>query len=352
MKRTVSMILTAMMVLTLLPGCGSKAADQGTKAAGTGAQTETKSTEPETSDGTPAPAPSSMDKLDEDVTIYVMVKAGGGLDVRARAIAPYLAERLGVNVTVENVEGGGGAICATQFVNQRKGAHDIFMCAASVFTSTTLTTEVAYSLEDVTPLGSIDNEQFGLFVCPNQSGFRTIEDVIAYGRDNVIIFGSGGVGNVTFGMQNALYKALNLEAETLTHSNAPEGLTNCMGGHNVITMAGLEVARSYVESGDVAPVLTFSDGEYAGYEGYTVPGITSLEGCEDLAYSGLQFMCVGSSLPEEDVAFMQQALADCLNDPDCLADLAAIGVASPWIMEPADIVDHIEKEREMLSEIM
>ncbi len=49
---------------------------------------------------------------------------------------------------------------------------------------------------------------------------------------------------------------------------------------------------------------------------------------------------------------MQQALADCLNDPDCLADLAAIGVASPWIMEPADIVDHIEKEREMLSEIM
>lgn len=351
MKRAVSMILIGMMVLTLFSGCGVKAPGEGTGGA-TGTQTDAQSTESDASSDTQAPASPSVDKLDEDVTIYVMVKAGGGLDVRARTIAPYLAERLGVNVTVENVEGGGGVICATQFVTQKKGSHDIFMCAASVFTSATLTTEVSYSLEDVTPLGSVDNEQFGLFVCPDQSGLSTIEDVIAYGKENTLIFGSGGVGNVTFGMQNALYQALNLTAETLTHSNAPEGLTNCMGGHNVITMAGLEVARSYVESGDVVPVLTFSDGDYTGYEGYTVPGITSLEGCEGLAYSGLQFMCVDSGLPAEDVAFMQQALADCLSDPKCLADLAGIGVADPWIMEPSDIVDHIKKEHEMLSEIM
>ncbi len=350
MRRTVSTVLTLMTLLVLFTGCGSKATGDEGKAPGADAQKQSTQKDSPSRDETGESA--GLNKISEDVTIYVMVKAGGGLDVRARTIAPYLAKRLGVNVTVENVEGGGGVICATQFVNQKKGAHDIFMCAASVFTSAVLNTEVSYSLEDIVPLGSIDNEQFGLFVCPKQSNFQSIEDVIAYGQNNVIIFGSGGVGNVTFGMQDALYKTLNLKAETLTHSNAPEGLTNCMGGHNRITMAGLEVARSYVESGDVVPVLTFSDKEYTGYEGYRVPSVTSLEGCEGLTYSGLQFMCVDSSLPSQEVAFMQEALADSLADPDCLADLKAIGVEAPWIMESGDILDHVEKEYEMLSEIM
>lgn len=336
MKRFLTMLLALGMGLALLSGCGQTSAP-----ANSTPEVESQST-----------VSSGEAKLNEPITVYVMVAPGGGLDVRARTLAPYLSERLGVDVTVENVEGGGGVICATQFINQKKGAHDIFMCAASVFTSATLTTEVSYSFEDVVPLGAVDNEQFGLFVCPQKSGLETMDDVIAYGKDNTLIFGSGGVGNVTFSMQDALYKALGLNAETLTHSNAPEGLTNCMGGHNVITMAGLEVARSYVESGDVVPVLTYSAEDYTGYEGYTVPSVTSLEGCEKLTYSGLQFMCVDSSLPQEDIELMQQALLDCLEDPDCAAALKEIGVAEPCIMTPDEVTAHVSAELEMLSGIM
>lgn len=342
MKRIMSMMLMCSMVPLLLTGCGTSSSTE-TKSSSDSAVSGTISTE-----SAESAEKVILEKLDEDITLYTHVKAGGNLDVRARALAPHLAKRLGVNVTVENVEGGGGVICATQFVTQRSHPHDIFMSAASVFTSGLLSGTPAYSLDDVIPVGTIDIEQFGLFVCTEQSGFDSMEDVIEYGKNNTIIFGSGGVGNVTCTMQQALYSTLGLSAETLTHSNAPEGLTNCMGGHNDITMAGLETARSYVESGDLIPVLTFSEQDFTGYDGITVPSITSLEGCEELTYGGMQLLSVGSDLPAEDVAFIQQALKDCLEDPECLEDLAAIGLTEPVKMETQEIIEYLNDEYDLL----
>lgn len=357
MKKKVISIISALAVGAMaLAGCGSAAPKEESPApeAESAAPAQESSTAAEESGeaAESAAEETAIESLDENVTIYVTVAPGGGLDVRARAIAPFLAERLGVDVTVENVDGGGGVICATQYVSQKKGKYDILMAPASVFTSARISNEVSYSFEDVTPLGSVDYEQFGLYVCPDQSGLSTMEDVIEYAKDNKVIFGSGGVGNVTFTMQDVLYKTLGFDAETLTHKNAPEGLTNCMGGHNVITMAGIEVARSYVESGDVVPVLTFSDTDYTGYEGFTVPSITKYENCAGYVYGGLQFMCVDSSLPADVIAFMQEAFTGAVSEQECISALADIGLKEVYTITPDEICDRINKEYDMLKEIM
>lgn len=94
----------------------------------TGEQTKAEKTEAEKketakteAEKTEAAKAEGITKLDQDVTIFVTVKPGGILDVRARALAPYLAEELGVGVSVKNVAGGGGVICATQYFTEKHG---------------------------------------------------------------------------------------------------------------------------------------------------------------------------------------------------------------------------------------
>lgn len=369
MRKELKWTAALVMASAILTGCGqakapaAKAPDAGDKGAevkteqaaevGQDAKTAEAAKTSEAAEAAAASEESKaqLRKLDKDVTIYVTVKPGGIIDVRARAIAPYLAEKLGVGVTVKNVAGGGGVICATQFFTEKHGPYDILMGGASTFTSSAVVSDVSYAIDDMVPLGSLDNEQFGLFVCPEKSGLHTMQDVIDYGKGNTIIFGSGGVGNATFTMQDELYKALGLPAETLTHGNAPEGITNCMGGHNVITMAGLETARSYVESGDVVPVLTFSEKEFIGYDGITVPSIVDLPGCEGLSYSGLQFLCVSSKTDAAAVALMQDVLKQCLADEKCQADLAGSGLTEISSIAPDEITKRLKAEHEMFLKI-
>lgn len=72
-------------------------------------------------DGTTAPAPApapapgpaepaapTIDYPTRQITIIVPFGAGGGVDINARALAPFLSGQLGVNVVVENRTGAGG----------------------------------------------------------------------------------------------------------------------------------------------------------------------------------------------------------------------------------------------------
>lgn len=291
-------------------------------------------------------------KIDKDITMYVHVKAGGALDVRARVIAEYLSKELGVNVTVLNVTGSGGATCMTQMQTSPTSEYDLAFAASSVFTATPAFTEVAYSLDDFTPLAAVDVEQFGLFTCPERSGIEDFEGLVEYAKSNEVIYGSGGVGNITHLTQAYLYHTLGMTANTLAHDGAVEGITNCMGGHNIVTMAGLETARGYVESGDVTPILNFTDEEYTGYEGYTVPSIKEAGANDDNVYESLMAIYCLSSVDEVHAKVLRDALLEVLKNPDCQADLVEVGLIETPEMTTEEMKQYLQKEYETMKKVV
>ncbi len=284
-------------------------------------------------------------KIDQDITMYVTVKVGGALDVRARIMADYLSKELGVNVTVENLPGAGGLTCATQMITNRKGDYDLMFTAASTFTAGPVFEDTCiYTIDNFSVLGAVDVEEFGLFVCPAKSGFNSFDDVVSYGNSNELIFGCGGIANVTYLYQAALYKGLNLSYNTLIHNGGIEGITNCMGGHNKITMCGLETARPYVENGDIVPVLTFNDTDYTGYDGYVVPSVKKyIDNDENVYRSLMEIVCL-SDVDDAHKELLEAAVEKCLANPECIAELEAIGLNYVPDMAPDEVSHYIKNE--------
>lgn len=284
-------------------------------------------------------------KINQNISMYVTVKAGGALDVRARIIADYLSKELGVSVTVVNLPGAGGLTCATQMLTNPSGPYDLMFTAASTFTAgPVFEPSCIYTIDDFRVIAPVDVEEFGLFVTPSRTGFNTFDDVLNFGKTKELIFGCGGIANITYLYQAALYKELGMKYNTLIHNGGIEGITNSMGGHNMITMCGLETARPYVESGDIVPVLTFCDIDYTGYAGYTVPSVLNyVDNMENVYRSLMEVVCL-SSVDDAHYAILKTALDNCLANPACVAELKKVGLNYIPEMTAEEATQHIKDE--------
>lgn len=337
MKRSLMSVLCLLCVLSLCAGCANKTAA------------------PSQQEDEPAQQDSVLEtevpEITEDIDILVPFAAGGAVDVKARIVAGYIEQELGVKVNVENVTGGGGSVCATQFLTTTKNPYTMMFTTSPVFTLSPLVTTVSYTYEDVLPLAALDGEVYGLFTCPEKSGLETFDDVIAYGKDHEIIFGSGGPTTNLHIMQDALYSGLGLTSSTLPHSGAKEGLTNVMGGHSTITMAGLEVARDFVAEGMVEPVLVFLDEPYTGFENYEVPPVSDYTD-KDIAMQGVSFFVVSSSTPADIAAALEQAVRTAIADPACKEEIAALNGFDWTDMTSEEGVEYLAKEHEVFKSML
>ncbi|WP_100010041.1 tripartite tricarboxylate transporter substrate-binding protein [Lentibacillus sediminis] len=284
-------------------------------------------------------------QIDEDITMYVPFSVGGALDVRARVIATFLEEELGVNITVENPTGAGGVVGIAEFLNQG-GPYDLMF--SDVNTTLGLTpqvTDTPWSPDDLQPVISLDREQFGLFTNPEETNISSFEDLVEYGESNQIQFGSGGPGNITHLLQDALYTSLGLEAETIPHNGAQEGLTNALGGHNDVTLAGLKLAEQFVEDGRLTPILTFSENEYTDYEGVDpVPPVSSIANEGDFVYESLMAFSMKSSTEPEAVEAMYNAISNVYENPDAMAELENVNVEEITEMNAEEISNELEEK--------
>lgn len=291
--------------------------------------------------------------INQNITMYVTVKAGGALDVRARIIADYLSKELGVNVSVANIPGAGGLTCATQMLTNPSGPYDLMFTAASTFTAgPVFESSCIYTIDDFKVLAPIDVEEFGLYTAPSRTGFKTFEDVIQFGTNKELIFGCGGIANITYLYQAALYKALGISYNTLIHNGGIEGITNCMGGHNMITMCGLETARPYVENGDIVPVLTFCDVDYTGYQGYSVPSVLKYVNNTENVYRSLMEVVCLSKVDDAHYAILKAAIDRCLANSDCVAELKKVGLNYIPEMTAEETTQHIKDEYDTLQKFV
>lgn len=103
MKKMISLLLSAVLLIGVLAACGGTDSPAGD------------STPPAGGENTPSTSQETGDTAwpEKNITIVVPFGAGGDSDFNARILAEYLSEELGVNVIVENMNGSGGTIGST-----------------------------------------------------------------------------------------------------------------------------------------------------------------------------------------------------------------------------------------------
>lgn len=131
------------------------------------------------------------------IEVFVGFSAGGGVDVMARAVAPFLANLLpGARFVIVNRPGAGGQLGHEAAANAAPDGYALGASTMPGLVSHPIERNVRYRLADLTYLANLVDDPCGLFVRP-ESQFRSLADVVAAGRANPerVTYGLTGIGS-------------------------------------------------------------------------------------------------------------------------------------------------------------
>lgn len=119
-----------MALALLVAGCGDDGDETGSEAEteepAEPEETETgNATEEETETDAEGDGEASDAFPERDLTVVLAVGPGGNIDTGARQLQPYLSEELGVNVVIENIEGGQQAVGAQHVADAEPDCYTI-----------------------------------------------------------------------------------------------------------------------------------------------------------------------------------------------------------------------------------
>ena len=118
------------------------------------------------------------------ITLIVPFAPGGVADITARAVAQAMAASLGQPVVIDNRPGAGG-IVATQAVLQAPAdGHTLLLMSNATAISVHLFKRLPYdAARDLAPISTLGFFELALVV-RNDSRFRSLADLVAFGRAN------------------------------------------------------------------------------------------------------------------------------------------------------------------------
>jgi tripartite-type tricarboxylate transporter receptor subunit TctC len=177
--------------------------------------------------------------------------AGGGADIVSRIMAPWLAERLGQPVVIENKPGASSNISIQTVVNSPPDGYTVLFVPASAAVNVTLFDNLSFNLlRDIAPVsGLID---FPLVMVANPSlPAKTVAELIAHakanpGRISIASFGTGSTSHVS----GELFKIMTgVNMIHVPYRGGAPMVADLIGGHVQVGFDVLTGSLAHIRSG-------------------------------------------------------------------------------------------------------
>lgn len=250
-KKLLGALLTGAMVVSMFTGCGSNTASDNTSSANeTKAETSAEASE-ETKD---------TFKPTNNITFNVSSKAGGNSDLITRTMTDICTKEGLADqpfVIVNNTDGGGNIV--------RINTHDTndpdhtLLCFSSGDMQSMLDSDIGLTVDDFAPIAIMAADKQLIFgqADGKYTSFEDIKAAIDNG-EKINVGGTKSNEKSTFDM---FVKEIGAEDSFnyMFYDSSAESITALMGGHIDLCMGSPAAAVTYVESGDIAPVIAFSD---------------------------------------------------------------------------------------------
>lgn len=248
MKRMISLMLSAAMVLVMATGC----ANPGTPSSGddkstTSASTSNAPSDPNAAEGWP----------DKTINIYMTHGAGGDTDYMGRQLATALESELGVSVVVTNVTGANGATCMQQYKDGETDGYTFIATNTAALNGNEATGMVDFGYDAFEPVAVYGMQSGENIVVPADSPYNTLEELIEATKANP---GQIKLGISTGGGVYILSCVLaNLGGAQFNIIDAGDGatrLTALLGGEIDATSLPYSTAADYIENGQLKSLCT------------------------------------------------------------------------------------------------
>ena len=176
---------------------------------------------------------------------------GGSTDIVARIIAPWLSERLGQQVIVENKPGAGTNLAAQAVVNAPPDGHTLLFVTPVNAINATLYGRLSFDfIRDIAPIAGIVSVPFMLVVNPAVPA-KTVAELIDYAKANPgkVSMCSAGVGSVPH-MAGELFKLMaDVDMLHVPYRGSAPALTDLIAGHVQVMFDAMPASLPLVRSG-------------------------------------------------------------------------------------------------------
>jgi tripartite-type tricarboxylate transporter receptor subunit TctC len=257
------------------------------------------------------------------VHIIVGFAAGGGVDITARLIGQWLAERLGRSFVIENRPGAGGNIGTEAVVNAPPDGHTLLLATVPNAVNATLYEKLNFSfIRDIAPVAGIIRVPQVILVHPSLPA-KTVPEFIAYAKANPgkVNMASAGNGSAPH-MAGELFNAMaGVNIVHVPYRGQGPALTDLLGGQVQVLFATTPGTTDFIRTGKLRAlaVTTASRAE-------VLPDLPTV-GDFLPGYEASQWYGIGApkNTPAEIVDKLNREINAALTDPGMKSRFADIG---------------------------
>jgi tripartite-type tricarboxylate transporter receptor subunit TctC len=179
--------------------------------------------------------------------------AGGGADIVSRIMAPWLSERLGQSVVIENRPGAGGNISVQAVVNAPPDGYMLLFIGSSAAVNASLFDALPYNLlRDIAPVsGLID---FPLVMVANPSvPAKTVSELIVLAKANpgTVSLASYGTGSTSHVAGELLKMMAGINMIHVPYRGGAPMVTDLVGGQVQVGIDVLTGSLAHIRTGSL-----------------------------------------------------------------------------------------------------
>jgi len=278
------------------------------------------------------------------VRIIVGFPPGGGHDITARFITPWLSERLGQQFIIENRAGANGNIGAQAAANATPDGYTLLLVGGPQAINVGLYGKLAVDLvRDIAPVAVMTRSANAMVVNPSVPA-RTVPQFIAYAKANPgkLNMASGGNGNPEH-VAGELFKMMaGVSLLHVPYRGTAPALTDTIGGQTQVHFAALAASLEHVRAGKLHALAVTTASRLTVLP--DVPTVSEfLPGYEASPFNGI---VAPRNTPTEIIDKLNKEINAGLADPKLAGRIADTG-GLPIPGSPAEfgklIADEVEK---------
>ncbi len=219
-------------------------------------------------------------RSDQAIRWIVSSKPGGSFDAYARLLQPFLEQRLGARLVIDNRPEAGGIVAALTIRDAPPDGRTIGIVNAPGLLTAKLigNGSVPDLATDFTTLGRVVASDYFVFT-GNGSGYTSIDALLEASASAPILVGVRDAGSSNFLAVPVTAALTGLQTALVTgYVGSAMRTLAVIRGEVDIVIHNIDSARRYVESGELLPLLQVN-----GSPGAFAPAVPSLGGPDGLA---------------------------------------------------------------------
>lgn len=286
------------------------------------------------------------------ITMIVSYEPGGGTDVGARTLQPYLEEELGTSLTIVNKPGAGGWVGWTELVNAKPDGYTIGFINTPNLQMGYLNPafERDNSLADFAPIANQVTDYGAIAVRADDDRFETIEDLMEFAATNRVTATSTGVGSDDHLSSLALNDQHGTKFEPIHNKGSADSKSAVLGGHVDVMFANVGEIKPVADEGSVRVLAVSKDDEERSE---FLPDVPTLKeaGYPGVASWSSRGIAAPAGVEPKVLEVLTKAVSAAIQNPEHEKEMSRLGLAVEFYKGKEYLNEILEPDEQLAREL-